>query len=309
MASRPPLLARTASAVLLAASAFGADSGKGKHPPPPAKELPPIYELTEEDRIEEAVRAAERRELVRPAPAGFKPGRDRRKFRLTLVARDKTIRVGEAFWYRLELQNLGREAVRYWEVDSFLKDGGSYGLGHWYFYATDPKGRRETLSIGTLFGGHEIRETRTDAVPIPGSEKMSEAEIEQFIRRDSAKRRADRDLIVNLAPGETLVSRPWRWVDAWERVERRDRGESDLAPRPTGDFRELWTNFRFDFPGRYEVLAIYDDTMPPLPSEDFIKGMEKDGYSRASTIADYKKRGLERLGRVESAPVVIEVLP
>lgn len=309
MASRPPLFVRAACAALLAASAFGADAGKGKRPPPPAKELPPIYELTEEDRIEEAVRAAERRELVRPAPAGFKRGRERRKFRLTLVARDKTIRVGEAFWYRLELQNLGGEAVRYWETPSFLKDGGSYDLGRWDFYAIDPKGQRETMVIGSLFGGHEIRETRTDAIPIPGSEKMSEAEIEQYMRRDSAKRRADRDFIVDLAPGETIVSRPWRWVDALERVERRQRGEADLAPRPTGNFRELWTNFRFDFPGRYEVRAVYDDTMSPMPSEDFIKALEKRGYSRASTIADYKKRGLERLGRVESTPVVIEVIP
>jgi hypothetical protein len=309
MAFRLPLLARAVGIALLTAAAFAADSGEGKRPPTPVKELPPIFEPTEEDRIEAAVRAAERRELVRPAPAGFKPGRERRKFRLILVARDKTIRAGEPFWYRLELQNLGRETVHYWETPSFLKDGGNYDLGRWDFYAIDPKGQRETMVIGSLFGGHDIRETHTDAIPIPGSERMSEVEIEQYMRRDSAKRRADRDLIVDLAPGETIISRPWRWVDAEERVERRQRGEANLAPRPTGNFRELWTNFRFDFPGRYAVRAVYDDTMSPMPSEDFIKGMEKDGYSRASTIADYKKQALKRLGRIESLPVAIEVLP
>lgn len=309
MASRPPLFARAAFGALLAGAAFGADAGKGGSAGGKSAPPLPVFELTEEDRIEDVVRAAERRELVRPAPAGFKPGRERRQFRLTLVARDKTIRVGEAFWYRLELQNLGRETVHYWETPSFLKDGSSYDLGRWDFRAIDPKGQRETMDIGSLFGSFAVQDTHTDAIPIPGSEKMSEAELEQYMRRDYTKRRADRDLIVDLAPGETLVSRPWRWADASERVERRKRGEANLTPRPTGDFRELWTTFRFDMPGRYEVRAIYDDTMAPLPSEDFIKAREKRGYSRASTIARYKKRARERLGRVESAPIFIEVFP
>ncbi|MEK9144178.1 MAG: hypothetical protein AAB339_01055, partial [Elusimicrobiota bacterium] len=66
----------------------------------------------------------DRKELVRPAPPGFKPEAVDRKVKLTLIPRETSIRTGEEFWYALELQNLGREPMDYWEVPgSFMKDG------------------------------------------------------------------------------------------------------------------------------------------------------------------------------------------
>lgn len=269
--------------------------------------LPNPFEWTEEDRIEEAVREAERRELVRPAPAGFKPAAMDRKFRLTLIARDKTIRIGETFWYRLELQNLGRETVHFWETPSFLKNGSSYDMGRWDFFLIAPNRARKLMVIGALYDEFAIRDSRADAIPIPGSGVMSEEEIERHVRREGAKHRADRDLIVDLAPGETLVSRPWRWMDASERQERRKRGETDLTPRPTGEFRELWTSHRFKVTGRYEIRVVYDDSMPPMPYASIVQEMVKQGYKREDIIADHKRTLKRRLGRIESNPVTIEV--
>lgn len=312
MASRRSLSVNVPFALLVSVAGLGAHAAGLAAEVPPASPansaLPNPFEWTEEDRIEEAVREAERRELVRPAPAGFKPAAKDRKFRLTLFARDKTIRVGETFWYRLELQNLGRETVHFWETPSFLKNGSSYDMGRWDFFLIAPSGARKLMVIGALYDEFAIRDSRADAIPVPGSAAMSEEEVEQYIRRDGMRLRADRDLIVDLAPGETLVSRPWRWVDARERQERRKRGESDLTPRPTGEFRELWTSHRFEAPGRYQIRVVYDDSMPPMPSEDVIKGMEESGYSRESVIKNHSERAKEHLGRIESAPVKIEVL-
>jgi hypothetical protein len=270
---------------------------------------PSPYVQTEEDRIEEAVRQAERRELIRPAPKGFKPAALDRKFRLTLVPKEKTIRVGETFWYRLELQNLGRQTVHFWETPSFLKNGSSYDMGTWDFFLKAPDGTSKLMVIGALLDEFAIQDSRTDAVQVPGSAGMSDEEIERHLRRLDAKLRADRDLIVDLAPGETLVSRPWRWVDAKERQERQKRGESDLVPRPSGGFRELWTSHNFKVPGHYEIRAVYDDSLPEVPDEDFVKGMERRGYSRKSVIKDYTERARAHLGRIESAPVKFEVVP
>ncbi|TPW22005.1 MAG: hypothetical protein FD126_125 [Elusimicrobia bacterium] len=268
---------------------------------------PDPFEETEDDLIEEAVRQAERRELVIPAPSDFKPTANRRKLRLTLRARDKTIRVGETIWYKLELQNLGLETVHFWETPSFLKNGSSYDMGRWDFFVSTPGGKRRMMVVGSFFDQLAIRDTRTDAIPIPGSAVMTDEEIARYIRREGAQKRHDRDLIVDLAPGETLVSRPWRWVNAQERLERGKRGEVDLVPRPTGDFRELWTSYKFESPGRFEIRAVYDDSSAPMPSESFIKGMERQGYSRESVIANHRERIKEDLGRVESNSITVLV--
>ena len=79
--------------------------------------------LREEFAIEAQVRAEERKELVRPAPKDFKPAPAARKLKMTLVARDKRIRVGQTFWYRLEIQNVGRRELTIHEFLSFLKSG------------------------------------------------------------------------------------------------------------------------------------------------------------------------------------------
>ena len=55
---------------------------------------------------EEAQRAKDRAELVRPTPPGFKPRLA--SVKITMIARDSKVKVGGSFWYRIELQNVGR---------------------------------------------------------------------------------------------------------------------------------------------------------------------------------------------------------
>lgn len=264
--------------------------------------------LTEEYRITLAVRARDRRDLVRPPPPGFKPEPVDRKLRMTLVARDKQIRVGDSFWYRLEIQNVGRSTVQVRDSPSFLKDGSESANGYWDLFATSPDGKRKLMVIGRLADQFDLRDTRADAIPVPGSEKMTDSEVEQFMRRDYAFRRADRKLRIDLAPGETLVTKPWRWVPAKERLERKARGETDLTPRPTGEFREFWTDYRFSTPGRYTIQAVFDDPMPPMPYEAIVQSMIKEGHTREELVADHKDELKKRLGRMESNLVVIEVV-
>lgn len=306
MAFKMSRIARFALVGTITLPALGA-AAVDKTPHPPLADRPQRSPMSEERRIELAVRQAERRELVRPAGPDFKPEPVDRKLRLTLIPRDKTIRVGERFWYRIELQNLGREPVRFLDFDSFLKNGALISM-RWDFELVDPHGKRIDLVVGTLFGLLAVKDHNLDAVPIPGAEKMSDDEVQDYIRRDSARRRADRRLDVVLAPGETLLSRPWRWHDHFERLERKERGETNLTPMPQGPWRELWVSYPIETPGRYEIQVVYDDTGPTAPHEDILRAKEKRGISRESAIADYQETVKKRLGRLVSEPVRFEVI-
>lgn len=304
MASERKWKLTLAAAVLLGVRAFS--SGTEQKAAPPVDDG--SYSLEEERRIMLAVRARDRRDLVRPPPPGFKSEPVQRKLRLTLVARDKKIRVGESFWYRLEVQNVGRTLVHILDEPSFLKDGSDYANGYWHFFATAPDETRKPMVIGRLYDEFDLRDTRADAVPVPGADKMTDLEVQQYIRRDYAFRLADRELRVVLDPGETLVSKAWRWVPAKERLERKARGEPVLTPRPAGDFRELWTDYRFSKPGRYTVQAVFDDPMRPVPHEVLVPRMRKHGYTREELGADHKDELKKESARWESNPVVIEVV-
>lgn len=305
MASRRAAIAGWAAAGLAVLAPGGRADGAASPTSRPG--APKAYVMSEERRIELEVRKAERGELVRPAPKDFKPEPLDRKVRLTLVPRDKSIRVKEKFWYRLELQNVGRTPVHFWETPSFLKNGDRYDLGRWDFYVIGPDGKRENMVIGTMAGEMSIKDSHADAVRVPGGESMSDAEIQKFIRRDSARRRADRDLRVDLAPGETLLSRPWRWVDAEERLARKERGETDVTPRPEGTFREFWTTYRFTIPGRYEIRVVYDNLPHHAPGEEEIRRMELRGVPRERQMKLYQRQIKDYLGVIEAPPISIEV--
>ncbi|TPW20800.1 MAG: hypothetical protein FD126_1324 [Elusimicrobia bacterium] len=292
-----------AAAGLMAALLLGPASGGFGAPP-----LPFTTWSEEEGRIRREVRKAERAELVRPAPKGFKPDPTARKLKLTLVARDKTIRSGESFWYRLELQNVGREPVKFREEKSFLKNGWRYGGGQWEFYTLRPDGKKEMMIPGRLVDEMGRRERPNPPIDVPGSETMTEAQIQDWVQRDGLRRTAERDLEVVLVPGETLISRPWRWVTPEEQRERHSKGEKDLWPRPAGEFRELRTSSVLEQPGRHKIWVTYDD--PPLKAdEDEIQRMEKRGVSREKTLDYYRRTNAKKLGFLESNPVFVEVSP
>lgn len=266
---------------------------------------PSAFDDDPEISAREEARAADRR-LVTGAPKGFKPQGHGRILSLRLIARDAKIRVGETFWFRLELQNVGTSVVSISESDSFLKSGtGSSGM-LWRFSVVTPKGDRWPMIIGR----EEVSSTHPSrrVVEIPGSAAMSEKEVRDFIRRNDAWRRADSELDVILGPGQTLSTRPWKWDSKAEfgrlfinRAKRED-------PRQYGGFRELWTEFRFDEPGIYEISVVRDDPPPPPPTEEYLREMERRGVSRESSLEMHRKRALDVLGRVTSNSVSIEVV-
>lgn len=268
-----------------------------------------VESTREESEIEAEVRKADQRELVRPAPKGFKPEDARRKVRVTLVPRETTIKVGESFWYRLELQNVGRESIEFAESPSFLKDGLRWDMLKWGFAVVLPNGTREKMILGRYFEERDLDHRPRRPIDVPDSKKLTEAEARTWARRDSLRRNAGRNLRVTLRPGESIATKPWRWVDDEEYLARFKRNEPELWPAPEGTFRELRTVFEFETPGKYKVVAILRDPPPSPPTEEYLLDMEKRGVSRKFILAGHKRFVRETFGMVESNWVELEVRP
>lgn len=262
----------------------------------------------ESDAYEEA-RSDERRELVSPAPPGYKPKARGRRLAVKLIARDAKIRMGESFWYRLELSNEGSLPIEISESRSFLKRGNDYDYPKWAFTAVTPKGVKKHMAIGRQMPVFSNPNNKRKIVSIPGSEKMTDAQIREFMRKNEAWRREDRGLHISLRPGETLSSRPWKGQE--EQAALKPTPTRGKAPAPKyGGFREFWTEFNFDEPGRYEISVVYNDPTPRPPSEEWLNEMEKGGVSRAWTIKQFQEQSKRHLGQqVTSNRVFIEVHP
>ncbi len=70
--------------------------------------------------------AADRAELVLPAPYFWRPDTPEAAFKLTLVLEKTTLKVREKIRYRLELQNTGGKDVYILEDPSFIKFGNNH---------------------------------------------------------------------------------------------------------------------------------------------------------------------------------------
>ena len=255
---------------------------------------------TLEKTFNEKVKAADEKELLRPAPPGFKPEPVARKTRLTLIPKTKTLKPGERFWYRLELQNLGQETLSFHERSSFWKDGTSE-FNKWRFFVTPPGGqegfvRVDYYDFSVLGSGARAQ--------------MNEAQLED----DSFRSARNGSLYVDLRPGQTLVSRAWRLRT---HRELNDSYYRDIDPAPVpGQFRELalLSKKTFDKPGAYRLRVVFQAYVPKPPTEREIqRSMEGRGYSRQEaedSLMDYHKDVLkDSLGRFESNTITIEVKP
>lgn len=250
--------------------------------------------------------AEDRAELVRPAPKGFKP-EGRRKAGLALIPKSAMIRSGEPFWYRLEIQNVGREPIEFNERPSFWKIGNATQLDYAFFVTPPDGGERKVVPRHNV----HLHGIRRD-YPFP-RHLVTVEEKQRFLDELNEKRRWEvshwEHLRVTLDPGETLVSRPWQYGNPDERRELLMYG--DIPDKPiAGEFRELaLREFQFDKPGTYKIKAVYDDSPPKLDKqeEEYIQAMMKHGYSRAELMEDFEDSAAEHLGRVESNSVAIEV--
>lgn len=296
-------------ALMLVAACLAIPADASELAPPTTATLRSMIDsYSEQSRVEGEVRAKDRAEMVRPAPRDFKPETKGRRLSVIFVPRSAKLKVRETLWYRLEIKNLGSETVTFWESPSFLKYGTFWDDGKWKFIVVTPSGARRRIPLHRYGDARDAGRRRARGILIPGSERMTKEELTRQFEIERARNRADKGLSVELAPGETLVSRAWRWITDEVYAERLARNESDLYPRPPGAFRELWTDFKFHEAGRYSIQVEYDDSPLGPPDEDFLRRMELKGHSRKEVIRRRAERESRRLGRVESAPVEIEVV-
>jgi hypothetical protein len=241
-----------------------------------------------ERRLSEAFdkqEALDRKELVIPAPPGWQPEPVDVRLKLALIPQKTTIRVGEKFSYRVELQNVGRKWYMFSlfpEGSDFIK-GGSLVSQKFHFYVIPPDGKRLGMGAPNVYTKgivqlHEI-------FPKGMSNEQKAAEF----RRMALEGPLAAVTNVALEPGEILVSRP--------------------DPPPPNRFRELRTNVEFDKPGVYRIGLVYDDLgeHPDVEREKELLGEEKKAHVAA--VAAFEEKKKRAAGRVESNIVTLEVIP
>lgn len=262
----------------------------------------------QEARILKEIRAKDRAEMVRRPPPNFKPEGSSAKLKIVLVPKASKMRVGDEFWYRLEIQNVSSHTLLFWENPSFLKYGTFWDDGKWRFFVKLPTGKTKRILLGRYGEMRDAGRRRPRGVAIPGSDTMSKEELARRFQIESARSRAEKGLVVELSPGETLVSRPWEWITDEVYAERVAKGEADLYPRPSGTFRQLRTDFSFSEPGKYEIRVVFEDAKLGPPDEGVMRRMMDLGHSRSEVLETYASRDARRFGTVEALPVEIEVV-
>lgn len=261
-----------------------------------------------ESEISAEIRQADQREMVRPPPPGFRPEPADKKVRVILIPMREKIRVGEHFWYRLELMNVGRKPVRFAESPSFLKDGLRWNGMKWQFDAVYPNGQKKKLILGRTAFDRHVGDRPRHEIKLPVTSTATAAAVQRAARLAAFRLRASRDLDVTLAPGESVRSKPWRWVSDEEYMDRYNRG-LDPWPAPEGPYRELWTAAKFDRPGKFKITATLRDLPLEKPTEERLRDDEKRGLTRGSALSVYESSVAEALGWVESNIVELDVIP
>lgn len=227
----------------------------------------------------------DRKELVQPPPPGWKPGTERRKLKLTLIPEKTIIRKGESLRYRLEIQNIGRENIGFYEpFSAFVKSGDLYGPHSYRFYATPPGGKEERMGRPILPSEGILP---ADEIKFP--ENMSVKDKDAVFEKLKMEDRLERGLSLTLRPGETLFTR--------------------LDPKTGSRFRELWTDVQFENAGTYRVRVVYEDLPPDAPTPHHIQGMIKRGHSLEEQRKFHDKMVRNSLGLVESNTIALEVVP
>lgn len=246
--------------------------------------------LQNADDMERAIDqdALDKKELVSPAPPGFKPEAARRKIRLTIVLEKPMIRRGAAPRLRVEMTNVGSESLRIGEIHgSFFKFGVLSMSRDMKFLLTPPDGKEINLYTAALGSGSP----REIEFPSDWSEARKSRAAEEMNRRA----KSGSALSVELLPGETL----------------RTRGDAAGDP-----FRTLAAQVDFSALGSYRIRVKYDDRRAP-PTERYIQEMaelaKKSGRgiyaTRAEIEKDHQRWAAAALGPAESNEAHFEVVP
>jgi len=242
-------------------------------------------------QIDAEIKLAEinRRTMVVPASPDFKPEPVGRKVRLKLILEKAKIHPGDFLRFRLEMTNVGRQAVDFVEFQSGLfKTGGLSDTDRISFHVTDPRGSRSKLDgVAASYkvrGWHEKHpESKFEFLP----DSMPKEAKEKWFEQTQAMSAASTVFTVKLLPGETL----------------RSRGDGES----TGEtFRTLWCEQDFDRKGRYKLQVVLDDRPTPL-TKTYVDAMLRSG-STMKEIQDLQdKQTKEALGPASSNAVTFEV--
>lgn len=197
-------------------------------PAPPMPQLqatlpPGFKELARDAKSEEA---RDRRLMILPAPAGFKPESQEPKLRLTIQAESPRIKVRAPLRLRLVVQNVGGATYSLTKRASLLKAKGVIDAA-WAFYAVQGKSGR--MRLKSPLGGEDGE-----------GEFMSAAEAERRGRAAAAFV----VLHAKLAPGESIVSLP-RTVST----------PDDWTPGPSDNFVEVADKYAFPEPTLLRISA------------------------------------------------------
>lgn len=232
-----------------------------------------------EDRLAEA----NRRTMVKPAPAGFTPEPVDRKVRLRLVLEKSKIRVGERPRFRLEMTNIGREPIEYFESRSslFVKDGGLLDTLTMEMHLSDGRNKRIRLLPPPLGSSEGLPPKKREG------NALSQAEQARRFDEINSEGQARATFRVLLNPGDTLHS----------------VGDDDS---PVDNFKTLRTKQKFDVPGAYQLEVTLDDRPMPL-DEEFINTLMRAGESREKIMNTYAERVKAALGPA-SARAALEVV-
>lgn len=243
--------------------------------------------------------AADRRELVTPAPPGFQPKAAGRHLELALTTRNTLFRKGDSFWFRADIRNVGSEPIVI--TDPFIKTG-SGGNGWSKFRIEVTPKPRDSMGLG-----NPGEPCVVDRLPIKGWDAMSEEQKRAARKVLNFKETTNRSRVyIELKPGESVRTRDWRQPSREESCVAATSGGSPW--RPGGQFREYEIFEHFSTPGTYILKLIYDDPGQE-PRPDDIAVLKKLGRNQ-DQIDAYVREFLRKPAlRAESSPVSIEVAP
>lgn len=240
-------------------------------------------------QIDAEEKAAEfhQRTMVTPAPAGFKPEPVGRKVRLKLVLEKQKVSVGAYPRFRLELTNMGREAIDYQENDRsiFVKGGRMLDSSTISFYLTDSRNYRKELRPIVFRGSESSVMPSHRAEPLPNS--MSDVEKEKWFQETNSKGPASSQFKVKLLPGETLHS----------------IGDDDSL---ADNFKTLDAKGADDNLGMYRLQVELDDRPQPL-TKGIIDALVETGGKVEEIHEDHKRWTKKALGPVTSNEATFEV--
>lgn len=278
-----------------------AEQPENRLDPPTATEVPSGFPgLTMEQQREwlrgswrqprEAAQAdKDRAELVRPAPKSFVPDGAQMGLKATLIPHKTKLKAGDSFWYRLEIQNVGPSTIPWREENSFFKSGFNLGARLFSLYLTLPDGR-EVKAVSFPFRlGHcpgQIRAKR-----VLEASGMSRDDAKDLHLKATADLEIQRELMIDLAPGETLVTRPWRYEDPCSTT----RSHSDAFEH---GFREWPWDAERRAPGRYAIRIVLNDPVPSAPQTN-----------DKVLLSAYEMRRKLALGRISSNSVTVTLSP